>query len=129
MAFKRFIRVSFASLAMFSLIACENSAQLSIVQKSPGAVQIIVNRDNGRPSCVYGLSISHTVNGKIYTDWNIYLNDERIKKCVSNFYYPSLPPEYDLTQKAIPLVAGKAYDVSIVGVGFSANGSFVSKAR
>lgn len=115
----------FGLLPMFMLLACQGSAEIDINQARDGKIHIVVFKEGDERPCVYGLSISHTSGGKIYPDWDVYLEEGHRDFCVNRFTYPNIPPHYYLLQQPNALKSGGKYEVSVTGVGFGAGKQFV----
>lgn len=117
-------------LPMLLLLSCQEAVELNINQIDNGKIFIeIVGSGKDKP-CTYGVAISHTINGKIYSDWGIDLEDKNMPYCQSKFTYPDTPSHYYLSQPPKELKAGEKYEVSVTGVGFGAGKQFIrAKAR
>lgn len=112
-------------LSMLMLLGCQEPVELSIKQIDNGKISIeVVGAGKDKP-CTYGVAISHTVNGKIYSDWGIDLEDKNMPYCQSKFTYPDVPPHYYLSQAPKALKPGEKYEVSVTGVGFGAGEKFI----
>lgn len=112
-------------LPLFTLLACQGTAEIKLTQANDGQIYIGISRKGDEHPCVESLSITHTSEGKIHADWYIFLEDGRRDSCLNKFTYPNLPPHYDLLQEPNVLKPGEEYHVTISGAGFIADSQFV----
>jgi hypothetical protein len=90
-----------------------------------GRISIEVSQGGEKHPCAYGIAITHTIDGKIYPDWGVDLEDKNRSYCTNKFTYPDAPPHYYPSQPASGLKPGTKYDISVSGVGFGAGTQFV----
>jgi hypothetical protein len=100
------------------LVGCQMTSKVTVIQEQNGVIQIEVLVRGNKSPCVTNIYISHVSEGKMVTDWQIFLNEGERDFCTNKFTYPNVPRHYSLAGNPRPLKAAEEYEVSVAGPGF-----------
>lgn len=130
-----------ASLIALTLLAgCQIGVDVRVEQVSGGRISIEATPRGlfGGDICVEEVLITHvaTTRPGHFVDWGIRRNEGA--PCRTRFSYPDAPEGYHLLgdenyepdpdfPRAAGLIAGKEYNASVNGAGFSAGASFIRR--
>jgi hypothetical protein len=118
MAYSNICLKSLTFIPIILIIGCQMESKVEVVQEQNGVIQIAASVRGNKSPCVKNVYIYHVFEGKMITDWQIFLNEGRMDFCVNQFTYPNIPPHYSLAGNPRPLKEAHVYNVSVTGVGF-----------
>lgn len=118
MAFRNICMKSLTFLPIILFNGCQMESKVEVVQEKNGVIQVAASVRGDKSPCVKNVYIYHVSEGKMITDWQIFLNEGRMDFCINQFTYPNVPPHYSLAGNPRPLKEAHIYKVSVTGVGF-----------
>lgn len=133
------MRMVFSLLSLALVAGCQIGVDVDVQQLPDGRISIEATRRGifGGRICVDEALTEHEARTRpgAFVDWAIRRDDNA--PCRSSFIYPEVPVGYRLATNSydpdpdfprnIGLQAGKEYNASVAGVGFSWGASFVRR--
>lgn len=112
-------------LCFLVVVACQEDVHLQIDQRTSGEIYVGAQKPGEVFPCIMSLSISAANAAEVKPYWLIHKDPQTQGNCVSQVTYPHVPNGYYLVHEPDKLVSGKAYNISVGGSGFSAEGNII----